>query len=111
MGSRTAAVGPDLSRRAVVRNGFLGLGLLASGNWLVGCRQFDVPSGSSAGLQSQIPALGPLQANADANGLRLPEGFTSRVAATSGSKPSAASDYLWRLNPDGAAVFQAAEGG
>ncbi len=47
--------------------------------------------------------FGPLQA-ADANGLQLPVGFTSRVVATSGETVPG-TDYTWHRNPDGGAVF------
>lgn len=46
----------------------------------------------------------------DANGLRLPEGFTSRVVATSG-EPVGATGYVWPPNPDGAAVFAQPDSG
>jgi Alkaline phosphatase PhoX/WD40-like Beta Propeller Repeat len=40
----------------------------------------------------------------DANGLLLPEGFTSRVVAVAG-QPVGETDYLWHVFPDGGAVF------
>ncbi|UVS77062.1 MULTISPECIES: alkaline phosphatase PhoX [Actinokineospora] len=46
---------------------------------------------------------GPLQA-ADANGIRLPAGFTSRVVARSGQRVAGTS-YTWHPAPDGGAVF------
>lgn len=46
----------------------------------------------------------------DANGLRLPPGFKSRVIAQS-SKPVADSAYLWHSAPDGGACYPAPEGG
>jgi secreted PhoX family phosphatase len=48
--------------------------------------------------------------SADANGLRLPAGFTSRVIATTG-EPVAGTDYEWPLFPDGGATFAASDGG
>ena len=110
-GGHSAAHAPDLERRALLRNGFLGLGLLASGSGLLGCRQFDIPSGSSGQLQSQIPFLGPLESAPDANGLRLPAGFTSRVVARSGVQPVATSSYIWHAAPDGGACFPTEEDG
>lgn len=109
---------PDPYRRALLRSGFLGLGLFASGGWLAGCGHgFNDESGASGDpnaetpLQSQIPSLGPLPPTPDANGLRLPEGFTSRVVARSGLKPLDASNYFWHTAPDGGAVFATEDGG
>jgi secreted PhoX family phosphatase len=48
--------------------------------------------------------LGPLRP-ADEHGIRLPEGFTSRILATSSKEPVAGCGYLWHPAPDGAAVF------
>lgn len=47
---------------------------------------------------------------ADANGLRLQAGFTSRKIATSG-QAVAGTSYIWHANPDGGAVFPVAGGG
>ncbi|MFP8876515.1 MAG: alkaline phosphatase PhoX [Myxococcota bacterium] len=105
---------PDPYRRALLRSGFLGLGLFASGGWLAGCGHgFNNESGASGEtpLQSQIASLGPLQATPDASGLRLPAGFTSRVVARSGLKPLDAAHYVWHSAPDGAAVFPTEDGG
>ncbi len=52
---------------------------------------------------------GPLQA-ADANGLMLPAGFSSRVVATSGAVVSGTA-HVWHPNPDGGACFPAGGGG
>lgn len=52
---------------------------------------------------------GPLLA-ADANGVRLPAGFTSRVIATS-NQLVPGTQYLWHLNPDGGACFSTEDGG
>jgi hypothetical protein len=66
--------------------------------------------GGDIGMDTAIASLGPLGAP-DANGLRLPEGFTSRVVARSGEKPVAAAAYLWHGAPDGGAVFPTSDGG
>lgn len=58
---------------------------------------------------SNIGALGPL-GDPDENGLRLPEGFTSRVVGRSGSEV-AGTGYVWHPAPDGGAVFAASDGG
>ncbi|MCY1227810.1 hypothetical protein D9M72_401000 [compost metagenome] len=46
---------------------------------------------------------------ADANGVMLPKGFSSRIVARSGSV--AASGYTWHGAPDGGAVYPGADGG
>jgi uncharacterized protein len=48
---------------------------------------------------------GPLQPP-DANGVRLPHGFTSRIVATT-DQPVAGTSYLWHNSPDGGACFAA----
>lgn len=52
---------------------------------------------------------GPLQA-ADANGLMLPEGFTSRQIAR-GGKPVPGTTYPWPFAPDGQATYKTGDGG
>lgn len=52
---------------------------------------------------------GGLQA-ADANGVMLPAGFTSRILATTGS-PVTGTAYPWHPAPDGGAVFPQPDGG
>lgn len=108
---RSAPTGP--TRRELLRTGVIGLGMLASGSSLFGCRQFDIATGSSGDppLRSLIASLGPLETAPDANGLRLPAGFTSRVVARSGVKPVETADYLWHPAPDGGGVFPAEGGG
>ncbi len=51
--------------------------------------------------------IGPLQAP-DANGIRLPAGFTSRVVARSGQSVGG---YTWHDAPDGGATFPTTNGG
>ncbi len=53
--------------------------------------------------------FGPLRP-ADANGIRLPNGFTSRIVARAGS-PLGANRYKWHKFPDGGAVFPGPAGG
>lgn len=61
-------------------------------------------------LQSRIADLGPLADVPDANGLRLPQGFASRVIAQSGQRVGS-SDYVWHRAPDGGATFITPDGG
>ena len=46
----------------------------------------------------------------DANGVMLPNGFTSRILATTGSVV-AGTAYVWHRAPDGGAVFPQPDGG
>ncbi len=95
----------DLSRREVLRRGFLGLGLCATGRALYGCGG-DGPDRNV----SNIANIGPLGAP-DENGLRLPAGFTGRVVARTGEAPIASSSYVWHAWPDGGATFETEDGG
>ena len=54
--------------------------------------------------------VGPL-GDPDDNGLRLPDGFTSRIVARSGIPPVPDIDYVWHDAPDGGATFPADDGG
>jgi secreted PhoX family phosphatase len=85
-----------LSRRAFLRGvaAFGGAGLMGS--------RARAEDGCLAGV-------GPLQ-SADANGLMLPAGFTSRVVATTGQAVGATS-HVWHVAPDGGATFAKPGGG
>jgi hypothetical protein len=56
-----------------------------------------------------LETIGPLQA-ADANGLMLPVGFTSRVVATT-AQNVAGTSFTWHSSPDGGATFAKPDGG
>ena len=60
-------------------------------------------------LISEISSIGPLLP-ADENGLRLPEGFSSRIVARSG-EPVGNTDYRWHAAPDGGATYPTEDGG
>lgn len=83
------------------RRGFLRAAVVGAGSVAFG---FSVTRSAIA-----YPALpgagpyGPLQA-ADANGIMLPHGFTSRVIARS-AQTVANTDYTWHNAPDGGACF------
>ena len=62
-----------------------------------------LPTGGS------VPSGFDLAATPDANGVLLPEGFTSQIVATTGT-PVADTGFEWRGWPDGAATFETAEG-
>ncbi|AUX45316.1 translocation protein TolB [Sorangium cellulosum] len=57
-----------------------------------------------------VSPYGPLAAAPDANGLRLPAGFTSRVLAITGL-PVLGTSHIWHVAPDGGACFPLADGG
>lgn len=86
----------------ISRRGFIG-GTAGAGVVLVIGAQASAQQGGGG-------PYGALAAQPDANGLRLPEGFTSRVIAT-GQRPVAGTDYVWPVYPDGAATFAIEEGG
>lgn len=60
-------------------------------------------------LRSLIADIGPL-GTADANGVRLPAGFTARILARSG-EVVAGTTYEWHTFPDGGATFRTEDGG
>ncbi|MGI9578232.1 MAG: alkaline phosphatase PhoX, partial [Microthrixaceae bacterium] len=63
--------------------------------------------------QAAVPGAGPYGAlterEPDANGILLPEGFTSRVLATSDSVVSG-TDHVWHVFPDGGATYPTDDG-
>lgn len=99
-----------IRRRELLRAAFFTAGALAAGPLLSACGASPRPTaGIGPGRRSLVDA-GPLQAP-DASGLRLPEGFRSRVVAVSGLPPVAGSGYLWHPFPDGGATFATPDGG
>jgi secreted PhoX family phosphatase len=92
---------------------FFSAGALAVPGWLAGCEGSAAPAGVGRGAvpgTSRFASIGPLQA-ADANGLMLPAGFSSRVVAVSGQIPALGSTYVWHTFPDGGATYRTADGG
>ena len=74
------------SRREFLRGLFLTAGGVAAAPLLSACGSSRAPGGSlpsQAGGLSKFAGIGALQAP-DANGIMLPQGFTSRVVAVSG---------------------------
>ena len=94
----------SLSRRHFLRHGVRGASLLGLG--LLGGSGVASPARASGCSADDFGPLLP----ADANGLMLPAGFTSRIVATSNQFVPGTS-YLWPGDPDGGAVFAAPEGG
>ncbi len=62
--------------------------------------------GNSRAAGKKLELLAP-----DANGVRLPEGFSSRIVAESSVSPLGGCEYVWHAAPDGGACFAGADGG
>ena len=99
-----------LTRRTLLRSGALAGGALALGP------TFWKRAVASAATPTDGP-YGPLSATPDANGLRLPQGFTSRVVARGNApfvpdspSPSDA-PYTFPAAPDGQATYALPDGG
>ena len=92
-----------MDRRTFLRRSLVataGAGMLTTAD-MVTARAAEPGSGPYGSIDGIDP---------DANGLILPEGFTSRVVAVSGD-PVAGTDHLWHLFPDGAATFPDGDAG
>ena len=91
-----------MDRRTLLRAGVLSVGGVAlSGSlWRAAAAESALPGPSRYG-ELRPP---------DANGVRLPPGFTSRVVARSGTVVPGTS-YTWHDAPDGGACFPGASGG
>ena len=107
------------TRRTVLRSGLASLAVRMAPAGLLGCASTvrRVP-GSDTGsqplplkprLRSLIEQMGPLGA-ADADGVRLPDGFSIRVVARSG-EPVLPEGHPWHASPDGGATFATQDGG
>src|SRR5688572_33018929 len=90
-----------MDRRSFVRSGLAAGAALSFGTSFWRTVLADVQPGPSP--------YGPLQAP-DANGLRLPAGFTSRVIARA-DEPVPGTAYVWHHFPDGGATFPTGDGG
>ncbi|MER7817910.1 alkaline phosphatase PhoX [Streptomyces sp. NPDC096153] len=86
-----------MERRSFLRGAVIGTSAAAFGGTLW--------QGAASAAPAQ-PGPGPYGAlgAADANGIQLPAGFTSRVIARSGQKVASTS-YTWHNAPDGGACF------
>ena len=96
---------------AIDRRKFLTMGLAATGTSLA----FGPGFWRRAYADQVTPGPGPYGSIAgrtpDANGIILPEGFTSRVVARAGETMPGPSGYAWHTDPDGGAVFPTPDGG
>jgi uncharacterized protein len=86
------------------RGEFLKRSALAASALAVGWRSFDVRGAFAA--NSGYGALGA----PDANGVRLPAGFSARLIGKSG-EPVLNTSYVWPGQPDGSGTFPTAGGG
>lgn len=86
--------------------------VLTAGTQLAGAAALSSALGSAALLSAASAAAAPLQIGPleapDANGIRLPAGFRSRIVAIS-LLPVAG--YTWHIFPDGGATFAQPDGG
>ncbi len=91
-----------MDRRSFLRSTALAVGVTALGPsfWQ---RAYAAPA------QPGVGPYGPLLA-ADANGVMLPKGFTSRILATTAELVTGTT-YPWHPSPDGGAVFPQSDGG
>ena len=104
----------DAGRRSFLRKAFLGALSAGMGPALGGCGdssvRISVGDPSAPPTVSNIPNAGPL-GPPDANGLRLPEGFSAKIVARSSQAPLPSSGYVWHNAPDGGATFPTADDG
>jgi uncharacterized protein len=91
-----------MDRRSFLRRAAIGAGAAALSPAYLG-RVLTAPARAADG------PYGPLLAP-DANGIRLPAGFSSRVIARTG-QPVGTTGYVWHLFPDGGATFATSDGG
>jgi secreted PhoX family phosphatase len=94
------------SRRTFLRQslhsaGALGLGVI--GGQVAVARPALAAGGGADSFGPLLPA--------DANGLMLPAGFTSRIVAEGLTQPVGTSSYNWHTAPDGGATFATPGGG
>lgn len=87
------------------RRGFLRTGVAGAAALSLGPAFWD----TALGADPSPSPYGPLRPP-DANGIRLPARFTSRVVARSGT-PVGTSGYVWHPAPDGGATFPTKGGG
>ena len=90
-----------MDRRRLLKAAVVGSGMLA-----MGPQAFVRTAGAACSPNGPYGAL----RTADANGIRLPAGFTSRVVARAGSAV-AGTGYVWPSAPDGGATFALSGGG
>lgn len=98
------------SRRDFLRTLFWSAGATSVPAWLTACSGGSGAGGGLPTATSRFANIGPLQAP-DANGIRLPQGFSSRVVAVAGEAPVGGGSALWHVFPDGSGIFPRTGGG
>lgn len=105
----------QFSRRRFLGHALAGAGMLAvGGQVLAGVNQATRALsgvGDAAQRKRFFDALAGGLLPPDANGVRLPAGFASRIVARSSQAPVNGGSYLWHPAPDGAATYAVPEGG
>lgn len=86
-----------MERRSFLRGAVIGTSAAAFGGTLMHGAAYAAPAQPGAGPYGALGA-------ADANGIQLPSGFSSRVIARSGQTVSGTS-YTWHNAPDGGACY------
>ena len=114
----------SLDRRDFLRAMFFSAGAVGSASWLAACGGNSVPLGGTSGVmgRGRFADLGPLR-DPDENGVRTPEGFSTRVVAINGERPQpngmsiagpmggGVGNRPWHLFPDGGGVIARPNGG
>lgn len=105
----------NLSRRQWLSRVLAGASTVCFGLPLTGCGSGGGSDNSPAPTPtkrrvSNLDNLGPLGAP-DANGARLPAGFTSRIVARGTEAPVTSAAYRWHTGADGGATFALPDGG
>lgn len=98
-----------MNRREVLRAAGSVGAIAVGGRWVAACVVPDPPPPTSTTTTTTTAGYGVLN-DPDANGLRLPDGFTSRIVATTGQQVGS-TGFTWHPNPDGGACFAAGDGG
>ena len=92
------------------RREFIGIGVGGVATAAVGAGIWrELLDSAPSAERSPVSGYGP-RAAPDANGIRLPEGFSSRVVAR-GEEQVAATGYEWHIASDGMATFPTGNGG
>lgn len=100
------------SQDGLLRRDFLVKGSCNLATFLLGPQAATLlaaQAADTAPLFANLAELGALQPP-DANGLRLPQGFRSRIVARS-RQPVGSSEHRWHDRPDGGACFATDDGG
>ena len=115
------ALAAGLPRRRFLQNLLLSAGSVSTATWLTACGSPSTgggAGGSTPGIdpefESSFATMGPLQP-ANADGIELPAGFTSRALAQVFQEvqldDGSSSGFVWHSDPDGGGTFRTDDGG